>query len=481
MELRDYPRVLAKHWLGILVILGLVVGGVALYTYLQPRIFTATSQVFVSISTRVTAGATGTTTVGSSTPYILQRLTSYVEIVDSPLVLQPVIDELGLDTTPQALAGSVSALNPSGTVILEISVTSLSPSEAAEIANAVAEQLSVVIQDLESQTAGSQVTVVVKATLTQPAQPPASPSSPRTRVNLALGAIIGLLLGIAYAFIRNYLDNTVKTQEELAEIAGASGLGMVMFDPTAREQPLVTMDRKSIRAEAFRMVRTNLRYVNVDNRPKVITVTSAVPGEGKSTTAINLAITFGQAGQRVCLVEADLRRPNLGRYLGIDMNVGLTDVLAGSVPLESAILPWNRGMVAVLPSGRTPPNPSELLGSRQMKDVLSKLRSSYDIVIVDAPPLLPVTDGAVVANASDGAILIARWGRTTREQLVSARQTLLQADARILGTIMNFVPSSRGRYGYRYNYGYGYGYGRGYGDVPGVPASELDSTTVAQK
>ena len=246
MDVRDYVRVLGKHWFGMLAIFLLCTGAAVVYTYLQPRIYTASAQIFVSISTRVNSGTTGQTTVGSSTPYVLQRLTSYVQIVDSPRVLQPVIDSLGLDISVAGLAPNVSATNPSGTVILEISVTNMDPVRAADIANATAQQLSTVIQDLEAQTLGS--SVLVKATMTQPAEPPSSPSSPRSRVNLLLGMLIGAVLGIGYAFLRNHLDNTVKTQQELAEITGASSLGMIMYDNDAKTTPLVAMDQRAVRS-----------------------------------------------------------------------------------------------------------------------------------------------------------------------------------------------------------------------------------------
>jgi capsular exopolysaccharide synthesis family protein len=285
-------------------------------------------------------------------------------------------------------------------------------------------------------------------------------------VNLILGLFLGLVLGVGYAFLRNYLDNTVKTLEELNNITGATSLGMIMFDPDAKDNPLVAIEPRAVRSEAFRTIRTNLRYVNVDKPPRVITITSAVPDEGKSTTAINLAITLAQAGWSVCLVEADLRRPKMGKYLGIEMSIGLTSVLAGQNTLDEALLPWNRGLVTLLPSGSSPPNPSELLSSRQMKDLLGSLRQRFNVVIVDAPPLLPVTDGAIIATASDGAILVVRWGKTTREQLAAATAAITQVDGVVLGTVMNFVPSSRRRYGYKYNYGYGYGYGAGYTPTP---------------
>ncbi len=459
MELRDYVRVLTKHWIGIILIIALTAGAAVLYTYSQPKIYSATAQMFISIQTRVVSGTGGQTTVGSGTPYVLQRLQSYVQIVNSPQVLQPVVDELGIT----GLDGSVTAVNPGGTVLLEVTATSTSAQRSADVANATARQLINVIQDLESQEVGA--SVLVKATVTQEAQPPGAPSSPKPRINLMIGLLLGFVLGIGYAFLRNYLDNTVKTQEDLNNITGATSLGMVMFDPDAKDNPLVTMDQRAVRSEAFRTIRTNLRYVNVDKPPRVITITSAVPEEGKSTTAINLAITLAQAGWSVCLVEADLRRPKMGKYLGVDMGVGLTSVLAGQNTLEEALLPWNRGMISLLPSGSIPPNPSELLSSKQMKDVLGTLRKMFNVVIVDAPPLLPVTDGAIVTTASDGAILVVRWGKTTREQLAAASKAITQVDGEILGTVMNFVPTSRRRYSYKYNYGYGYGYSSGYGEA----------------
>ncbi len=460
MELHNYLRVLTKHWIGILLITLLVFGSAAAYTYVQPRIYTASAQMFISVSTRVTNNA-GQTTVSSATPYVLQRLSSYVQIVSSPQVLGAVVEELGLTDAPDGVVGGVSASNPTGTVLLDVSATSSDPAVAAAVATATAHQLIDVIQDLEAQEIGS--SVLVKATVTQPAQVPTTPSSPRTRVNLILGLLMGLLLGVGYAFLRNYMDNTVKTQEDLNDLTGATSLGMVMFDPDAKDNPIITMDHRAVRAEAFRTIRTNLRYVKVDKPPRVITVTSAVPEEGKSTTAINLAVTLAQAGWSVCLVEADLRRPKMGKYMGVEMGVGLTSVLAGENTLQEALLPWNRDLITLLPSGSSPPNPSELLSSKQMKDVIASLRKMFNVVIIDAPPLLPVTDGAVVTTITDGAILVVRWGKTTREQLAAAVTAVDQVDGEILGTVMNFVPSSRSRYSYKYNYGYGYGYSSGYG------------------
>ena len=166
---------------------------------------------------------------------------------------------------------------------------------------------------------------------------------------------------------------------------------------------------------------------------------------------------MAQSGLRVCLVEGDLRRPRVAEYLDIDGVVGLANVLAGQIPIQQALVSWPRGPLQVLPSGTVPPNPSEMLGSKQMVSVLGDLRNHFDAVIIDAAPLLLVTDGAILSAASDGAIIVVRHGRTTREQLDRAVDSLAQVDGRLLGTVLNFAPIKRGRNGYGYGYGYGYG------------------------
>jgi capsular exopolysaccharide synthesis family protein len=459
VELRDYLRVLAKHWIAIGLITVLVTGAVAVWTFLQPRIYTATAQTFVAISSSSDSGDpfTGAT-------YTLQRITSYIQLIDSPEVLEPVIEELGLDISVKALGESVSATNPIDTVLINVSVNDEDPAKAAAVANATAVQLGKVIQTLETSAAGD--VVPVKATLTDPAEPPTSPTSPRTRINLILGVLIGLALGVGYAFLKESLDTSVKGPDELAELVGATPLGLIAYDPEAKDKPLVALDQRATRAEAFRTIRTNLQYVDVDNPPRVVAITSAIPNEGKSTTAINLAVTMAQAGKRVVLVETDLRKPKASSYLGVESELGLTDVLAGHTKLDDALLGWNRDLLTVLPSGHTPPNPSELLASQQFVQVLEQLKDEFDQVIVDATPLLPVTDGAIVSKAADGALLVVRFGKTTREQVATSMDALAQVDARLLGTVMNFVPTGRRGYGYKYGYKYGYGYGYGgYGNA----------------
>jgi non-specific protein-tyrosine kinase len=199
-----------------------------------------------------------------------------------------------------------------------------------------------------------------------------------------------------------------------------------------------------------------LQFVDVDHPPRSIVFTSSVPNEGKSTTVCNLAITIAQAGLKVLVVEADLRRPRASTYFGLSDDVGLTSVLIGTAKIADATQQWHADLpLYVLPAGPTPPNPSELLASMGMADLLKQLEASYDLVLLDSPPLLPVTDAAVMASRADGAVIIVRYGKTRREQLQRSVESLAGVSARTLGCVINMAPT-RGRDAYHYGYAYDY-------------------------
>lgn len=445
MTLRDYWEILKRSWpwivvmtlLGTLAALGL--------SLLMTPMYQAQSQLFVSVqSARISDAYT-------SGLYVQQRIKSYTTVVDSPGVLDPVIAELGLSTTPGELAGQLYVENPTDTVLLTVLGTDADATMAARLADATAVSLAKEIIRLETTETGAKP---VKAELIRPAAVPTSPVSPRTRLNLIVGALFGFILGVGIAVLRAKLDTSIKSVEDLQEVTQTTLLGTIAYDPGAGKNPLVTL-QGSPRAEAYRSIRTNLQYVDVDRPPKTVVITSCLPLEGKSTTAANLAIVLAQGGSKVLLVEADLRKPRVAEYLGIDGSVGLTDVLSGQAQVDDSIVPWQRGLLDCLPSGAIPPNPSELLGSKQLADLVSELASRYDMVILDAPPLLPVTDAAILATVADGAILITRWGATRHEQAEQAADSLRQINANLLGVVLNFVPEKR-RAG-TYDYGYGYG------------------------
>lgn len=451
MTLRDYWDVARRSWW---IILGTTLIGALVALALSmaaTKEYQAKAQLFVSVKS-----ADEVASAYSGGMFVQQRVKSYVDIIDAPGVLDPVIEGLDLDTDAASLSAQISAQAPANTVLINVMASDTNPVMARDLANSAAKALARQIVRLETTESGEKP---VKAELIKPAQEPSTPSSPKTLLNVMLGALLGLLAGIGIAVLRHLLDTTVKTTEELEQAAGATSLGTVRFDPEAANSPLVTL-RGSARAEAFRTIRTNLRYVDVDNPARCVVITSSIPGEGKSTTACNLAIALAQAGAKVLLVEADLRRPKVAEYLGVDGQIGLTDILIGQVSPAQAVVPWNRGLMDFLPSGSIPPNPSELLGSQHMSDLLKVLLTRYDTVILDAPPLLPVTDAAVLTTAADGAILIARYGAAKREQVQESADALRQIEGRLLGTVLNFAPSKRrGKYGYGGDYGYDYGYG----------------------
>jgi capsular exopolysaccharide synthesis family protein len=451
VTLTQYLRVLRHQWLVVALLTMVGLGGSAAYTFQQTPVYSAQIQLFVSV--RSDSGITGLT---QGSTFTQQRVKSYADIVTSPLIAEPVINQLRLPFTAAQLASRITASSPLDTVLLDIVVTDTDPARAAQIANALGAEFPRLVAVLE--TPSDQSASPVTVSVTRSAVTGSKPVSPRIPLNLALGLIVGLGLGIGAAVLRDQFNTSVSGVSDVEKLTGAIPLGVVPFDATAGKQPLVTADQFGGRAEAFRTLRTNLQFADVDDPPRVITITSALPAEGKTTTACNVALTLAQSGARVVLVEGDLRKPAVGKYLGISNAAGLTNVLAGQHELRDVIVSYQRDTLAVLPSGPTPPNPSEMLGSQQMHQLLITLAADYDLVIIDAPPLLPVTDAAVLASASDGAILVVRHGKSRREEVERALQALGSVNAKVLGTVLNFAPRKKRGGGYD-GYGYGYGYG----------------------
>ncbi len=336
------------------------------------------------------------------------------------------------------------------TVLINVSVTDSSPVGAAAAAQAVANSLVKAVDQLETPKAGG--TSPVHLSVVTPATAPGSPSSPNTRLNLVFGLLAGLVVGIGVALVRATLDHTIQSESDLRRATSTPLLGGIAFDGEASKKPLLAaVSDQTPRAESFRQLRTNLQFANVSTHAKSVLLTSSVPGEGKSTTATNLAISLAQAGNSVCLVDADLRRPMVGEYLGLDSTVGLTTALLGSLDAEDLLQAWGEDNLFVLTSGRIPPNPSELLGSQEMKALLTRLEGSFDFVIIDAPPLLPVTDAAVLAQHVGGVVLVVGSKRVKIHDVERAISALELVDADLLGAVLNRIPA-KGPDAYAYTY-----------------------------
>jgi capsular exopolysaccharide synthesis family protein len=446
MTLTDYLRVLRERWIVIVTAVVLALGCAAGIWFLRPPEYTAALTMYVSAQTADT-----TSTAYQGAQLSEQRVKSYVELVGSPRVCQEVVRNLRLAESPDELADRITAASSADSVLIDISVTDRSPQRAADMANAVGQSFTRLVNELERPVVRDALPPVA-VRMVQPAGPPTEPSSTGLPVLLALGLLAGLATGAGAALLRNALDASMKAPEQLRHVAGAPNLGTIAYDPQVPKRPLtVHEDQQSPRAEAFRQLRTSLQFVDVDHPRKVIVVTSSMPGEGKTTTLANLGIALASAGHRVLVVEADLRRPKLADLLGLNRSIGLTNILSGRLTTAQTIQHWAGGGVDVLASGPLPPNPSELLASHQMSRLLTALRSEYDVVLIDTPPLLPVTDAAAVAPAADGVILVCRFKKTSRNQVAAAVEALPPGAARLLGTVFTMVPAKGPRAYAQYN------------------------------
>lgn len=438
MTLRAYLRILRERWITLVsfVLAATVIAVVV--TQLTPKSYDATAQVLVQSSTPADASIQA-----QANTFVTYQVATYAKVITSPEVLNYIQQDLRLGISDRTMKGKLRATAQTGESIIEVTATDSDADRAKDIANSAARGFKAAVEGYSSS---------VKLFLTGPAESPSSPVSPKPVLNILLGALLGLLLGAALAVIRDILDNRVKDTETLAKIAGAPAMGVVVDDAKTERHPVAgRAGFNNIRAENFRQLRANLQFANVDDHPRVIAVTSSIPGEGKTTVAVNLASTLAEAGFSVCLVDADLRRPNVAKVLGLSGAVGLTNVLIQQVSLTEALQPAAPNLY-VLASGPTPPNPSEVLASTYVRDAIRALLETIDYVVVDTAPLLPVADGSEVAALADGTLLVARHSVTTDAQVKHAVQALTRVDARILGVLLNRVPVKRGDRDYGYEY-----------------------------
>lgn len=449
MEVHDYLRILQARWKIVAVttvVAVLAALGASLLTTPQ---YEAKTRLFVS-----TSSGASVQEIYQGNLFSQQRVTSYTELLEGTTLAQRTLDNLGAtDVTPVELASKITASSTPDTVLIDTAVTDESPERARDLANALSDEFVVMARELETPEDGGPPTA--RVVVEQYAATPSTPVTPKTARNIALGLAVGVLLGIALAVLRDRLDNTVKDRNTVEDIAGTGVVGVIPLEKARQEEPAITFaDSNSGDAEAYREMRTNLQFLEVDNPPRALVVTSSLPSEGKTTTAVNIALVLAEAGHSVVLVEADLRRPRVSKYLGALGDAGLSTVLSNQAGIEDVLQATRFDGLWVLAAGGLPPNPSELLGSAHARDVLEDLRSRFDYVIIDAPPLLPVTDAAILANIADGALLIARYGKTTREQFARAVGNLQSVNANVLGTILAMTPA-KGRgaaYEYRYYY-----------------------------
>jgi capsular exopolysaccharide synthesis family protein len=448
MNFRDYLTVLRERWFLVLLGLsiGLGLGGAAA--------FLSTPQYASSVKFFISTPDLGKDVNQAYQGSLLseQKIKSYTDMATDRRIRQQVADELGFPIA----AGVISASAKPDTVLMTLTAKDRSPGRAKQIVEAAAKDFANLVAEVEQPEQGQPLVV---ARQIQDAATPSTPIAPKQNTDLALGLILGLMAGMGAAVVRHTMDRSVKSPDVLAELVDAPVLGATQYDPGIKGRPLIVHDQpRAPLAEAFRQLRTNLEYVDLDHTNKLLVITSALPHEGKTTTACNLAIAMAQAGNKVALVEADLRRPKAAEYLGMENAVGLTTVLTGQVNLDVALQPWGGGLLDFLGSGALPPTPSERLASAQMATVLAELNRRYDVVIFDAAPTLPVADAAVLAAHCHGVLYVARHGWVRAEQVKAAAETIRRVSAPIFGVVLSMAPRAKRGGGYSYQYGYGYTY-----------------------
>ena len=440
MDLVFYARLIRKRW--SLILLGVLVAtAAASYSTLQ-----ATPLYETTIKLYITGQAAADVEGALQSGFLSeQRVRSYANLLDSTPVRTRVLKTIGSNSP-----GGVAVRPIAETALITVRITHPDPRQAQRLANGYGQVIPQIIDEIERPVRGGPS--LIKATVVEPAELPRRPGSPKKGRNLALGALLGLVIGGSAALLAEALDTSVKSAADLREATDMTVLGALAYDPGVPRQPLTVHSQpRSRKSEAFRQLRTNIQFAEIDNARKSLVVTSATLDEGKSFVSCNLAIAMAQAGERVILVEADLRRPSVREYMGFEGTVGLTDVLINRSKLADVLQDWGGGLLRVLPGGRIPPNPSELLGSMSMHDVVDQLERMADVVVLDSPPLLPVTDAAVLSVHAGGVLMVVRAGRTSREQVRRAVESLHAVNARVVGGVLNMTPT-KGPDAYTYTY-----------------------------
>lgn len=482
MEFTDYLTAIRRHWRGFGAIVLSALAIAAIVTLLMPREYTASASAM--------AQGRGNSSVGeASIADVLakSRVKSYVDVAKSRAVADRVIESLKLTDSPSSLVSRVSVTQPVDTVLIQVSATGPTPTEASQLADAWVNALAEQVKSIENPD-GDAVNAMRVVPL-EAAAVPTTPSSPKPRINLLIGLLTGVALGVGYALLASRIDRRLRSPEDIEKQFNVTVAGAVpQSDEIHRDRgdlvPIVVTHesaRGSAISESLLKLRTNLRYMHVDNPPRVIVVTSPLPGDGKSTVAANLAAAFAVGGHPALLIDADLRRPVVAESFGLIEGIGLSNALAGEAELDDVLQTTGITNLSVLASGTVPPNPSELLGSASMKRLLDEVSQDY-VVILDAPPLLPVTDGAVLTANADGALVVITEGKTEDRQLAGALTQLNAVHGSTLGIVINKVSKAAGKGGYYggyYGY-YGY-YGSDYSSRPSEDGTKTRSRSDSRR
>jgi succinoglycan biosynthesis transport protein ExoP len=431
VEVRDYLSVLRVRWKAIVACAIVALAAAGFLSFRAPKVYEAKTSLFLSISVGQSSSE-----LSRGFSYAQGLASSYAQVATQPIVLQPVITQLRLDTTPGQLARSITATAPLDSVIIELTVSDASAKTAADIANATARQLASavgnIVQRSENNTSTVQVTVV------SPASVPGSPSSPRIPLNLTIGLLAGLVGGVVLAFTRDVFDARVRTRRDVARITGAPviGYGGVMdpHEPLSRNPARRRKQREA--DERIKELRTNFQHMRDARLLRTVAFTSAADDVSLTRVVTALGRELARVGVRTLLVDADLRKPTLSQGFDVDGGEGLSTILAGDAPWSRVVRQRGDGPLYVLPAGPMPREPSLLLDRQNVATLVGELGSGYDVVLVKAPPVLRVADGLLQARIADGAVVVTDQTAMNRDTLAEEVQALQVAGADVLGVVL---------------------------------------------
>ena len=442
MTIADLLQIVRKHLASAIISFVVMFAAVAAVTFIMPPKYTATAEVFATYAGQ--SGETQTTNdMSSGANYLNTQIKTYPELVKTEAVLQPVIKDLGLDMTTTDLADVVTATNPTNTFMVDISAEVGDPQQAADIANSVAknlaDQISSDLYNNSSSSSGSPI----KLTVVQKAQTPTGQSSPNIPLYLAMGLILGIIVGIGVALLKDILNTKVDSTDDVRELTHASSLGTV---PQAAilddSRPVVAAQPAGSEAEEFRRIRTNLSFLTTtatQGHGRLLVITSTDPSEGKTTVSCNVAVALAEEGKSVLLIDADLRHPSVAHKLGIEGHVGLSHVLSRQASPADVIQKYWKPNLHIMPAGKRPANASILLNSDLMKEMVDQALTQYDYVIIDTAPLSVASDATVFGRMAGGLVLVTGKGVVEKKELRSTATALQTAEVPILGFIFNFA------------------------------------------
>lgn len=505
IDIKEYFYLLWS-WVWLIVLAGILAGAAAyVYSIRTIPVYQATTRLLVSVPSTIGG-------VDPSAMVTTQTMTStYSEMLLDRPVLQGVIDQLKLQTTPDELKKSIKVDIVINTQLLVVSVENTNPARAADIANEMATEFTDRIRELQAQrfaasrdgltnqvidiekqitntnyqisyatdpstlqqlqarltqyqtiystlvTTYEQVRLAEEQTSTnvvvsEPANIPTIPVIPKTAQNTLLSFIVVMLLATGMLFAHDALDDTIKNPEEIRKKFKLPILGVIDVHEVTKDKPITAAEPRSPTAEAFRSLRTNITFASVDRPLRRILVTSPMPADGKTTVVCNLGVVLAQGEKKTLLIDADLRRPSIQTQFGLPNRVGLTDMFvrpleAFSIVTQSDTAP----RLAIITSGNLPPNPSELLSSKMMSELLDRLNQVFDVIVIDSPPVLTVTDAVALAPTMDGVILVIKPGVTKLSVFQQALEQLHSVGAHVLGVVLNGVEPTNRKYGYYYN------------------------------